>query len=61
MELMTSWEKKGWKEGISEGKREGIKKGLQKAAKSMQEKGVDEEFIFEVTGLSREELEEIKK
>ncbi|WHY81797.1 transposase [Siminovitchia fortis] len=53
MELITSWEKKGREEGE---KQEKIK-----IAKNMLKKGTDEAFIIEVTGLSKEELEEIKK
>ena len=30
MELMTSWEKRGWKRGKKEGLKEGLKEGTQK-------------------------------
>lgn len=53
MELITSWEKKG--------REEGRKQGEIKIAKNMLKKGTDEAFIIEVTGLSKAELEKIKK
>ncbi|RWR05137.1 hypothetical protein [Siminovitchia fortis] len=57
MELITSWEKKGREEG----RKEGEKQEKIKIAKNMLKKGTDEAFIIEVTGLTREELEKIKK
>jgi hypothetical protein len=53
MELMSSWEKKGRAEGKVEGKQE--------VAKNMLRKGLDETLIEEVTGLSKVEIEKIKR
>jgi len=55
---------KGKKEGLLEGKREGLfegeRKGKLETAKAMFNKGLDVEFIAEVTGLSVEEIEQLK-
>ena len=50
--LVTSWEKRGREEG-----REEEKRGI---AKNMLEKGYKTKEIIEITGLSKEEIDELK-
>ena len=47
-------------EGIKEGKRQGIEETLIKITKKLKEKNVPIEIIIETTGLSKEEINEIK-
>ena len=69
-ELLAKWsdyiaENKGYEEGIEEGRIEGIEEGsLQKAyeiAKKMLKKGNSIEDICDITGLSIEEIEKLRK
>jgi len=53
-------EKQGEKQGIEKGMRRGIERGIIKVAKQMLAAGEDIEKIMRYTGLSREEIEEIK-
>jgi len=48
-------------EGIMEGKREGVMEGKMGTAKNMLAKNLPEELIVEVTGLSLEQIEALKK
>ena len=48
-------------EGIVEGKREGVMEGKMGTAKNMLAKNLPEELIVEVTGLSLEQIEALKK
>ena len=50
---------KGREEGKKEGKDEGKKEKSKEIAKKMLEKGADIEYIIELTGLSKEEVDEI--
>ncbi len=50
-------EKKGVEKGIKKGEKKGRKEEKIEMAKKMKAKGTDVEFISEITGLSREELE----
>ena len=43
------------------GLEKGIEKGIEQVAKNMLDKGVDIDFIMEVTNLSREKIESLKK
>ncbi|MBB5175056.1 Rpn family recombination-promoting nuclease/putative transposase [Texcoconibacillus texcoconensis] len=69
MELMVSYERRGMEKGMEIGKEEGKKLGKGEGkieeriniAKSMLKKEADENFITEVTGLSYEEIELLKK
>jgi len=54
--LVTSWEKRGKEEGKEEGKKERDKE----IAKLMLADGKDIEEIMKYTGLSKEEIEELK-
>ena len=66
------WKEKGLAEGREEGKKqgieEGIKEGIEKGeknktmeiAKKLLKKGIDIEVIIESTGLTKEEIEELK-
>lgn len=63
----------GKREGLEEGKREGLEKGMEEGrkegereakletARKLLDKGIDIEIIADVTGLSVEELEELKR
>lgn len=51
----------GRKEGIREGRKEGRREGKKSVAKNMLEKGKDIELIIECTGLTKEEIENLKK
>ena len=53
-------EKQGEKQGIEKGMRRGIERGIIKVAEQMLAAGEDIEKIMRYTGLSREEVEEIK-
>ena len=58
-EILTA-ENKGRKEGIKEGKKEGRKEEKITIAKKMLEKGFSAENIFEMTGLTKIEIDNIK-
>ena len=47
----------GIKDGIKKGIEQGIKQGTTEIAKKMKEKGTDIEYIKEITGLTKEEIE----
>ncbi|SHH26699.1 conserved hypothetical protein (putative transposase or invertase), partial [Thermosyntropha lipolytica DSM 11003] len=51
----------GIQEGIAKGIEQGIEKGIEKAALNALQKGLDIETIAEITGLSVEKIEELKK
>ena len=51
--------KKGKQEGIKEGMKEGIKQRNKEIAKILKQKSNSTEFIMEVTGLSKKEIEDI--
>ena len=63
-QLVTSWEKRGKEKGKEEGKEEGKKEGKKERdkeiAKLMLADGKDTEEIMKYTGLSKEEIEELK-
>lgn len=56
--------REGRAEGRNEGKTEGIelgeKQGIEKTARQLLLKGMDLEFIKEITGLSEERIQELK-
>lgn len=47
--------------GMIEGRKEGRREGKKSVAKNMLEKGKDIELIIECTGLTKEEIENLKK
>ena len=49
------------REGIKEGIKKGAKEKNLENAKKMKEKNIPTETIVEITGLTREEIEEIEK
>ncbi|MDR1385845.1 MAG: hypothetical protein LBJ67_18630, partial [Planctomycetaceae bacterium] len=53
--------KEGIDKGIKEGIKEGIKKGIKKVAINLLQKGMTLEEIQELTGLSSEEIHDLKK
>ncbi len=59
----ASYYDSGYKKGREAGMEEGIKEGsvnqTKKIAKSMKEKGIDIATIFEITGLSKEQIEKL--
>ncbi len=73
MEMMTSWEKRGLEkgraegwlegkaEGRAEGRAEGKAEGKAEVAKTMLLRGMDEDLISELTGLSAEDVEKLRK
>ena len=46
----------GVEDGIKQGVEQGIKNSKEDIAKKMKEKGADIEYIMEITGLSKEEI-----
>ncbi|SHH06646.1 conserved hypothetical protein (putative transposase or invertase), partial [Thermosyntropha lipolytica DSM 11003] len=52
---------KGIEQGIAKGIEQGIEKGKEEAALNALQKGLDIETIAEITGLSVERIEELKK
>ena len=50
---------KGEEKGLKKGRAEGIQEGLEKTAKQMLAKGLDTQFISELTGLSEEQLQQL--
>ncbi|WP_245741991.1 hypothetical protein [Anaerobacillus arseniciselenatis] len=69
MELMTSWEKKGFEKGIEEGIgkgfergiEKGIEKGLIKVAKQMLAEGYTIKEICKLTGITEEDIIKMKE
>ncbi|MEB1808336.1 MAG: transposase [Bacillaceae bacterium] len=69
MELMTSWEKKGFDKGIAQGIKKGIEQGIEqgigqgveRVATQMILKGFPSHDISDLTGLSLVEIEKLKK
>lgn len=61
---MILGKEKGKKEGLKEGKEEGLKEGRQEEkieiARKMLEKNIDVKFISDVTGLTIDEIDDIK-
>ena len=51
----------GIKEGIKEGRREGIKEGIYSVASNMKKAGIDIQVIQQATGLTVEEIKQIKE
>jgi len=49
-----------FQKGVLEGEKKGILKGKLETAKVMLLKGIDVDFIIEVTGLSKQDLEQLK-
>jgi predicted transposase/invertase (TIGR01784 family) len=67
VELYTSWELKGMQKGMEKGMEQGVKKGLQTgerlaklemARKLLSEGLVSIDKIIEITGLTKEEIEQ---
>ena len=63
--MLSYAERKGHKEGFEQGIEQGIEQGSKKEknimAKNMIKKGVEIEFIKEITGLTDKEIEELRK
>ena len=61
-ELREKWEM-DWNSSMDyskkEGKKEGVKEGIKTTAKKMKEKNIPIETIIEITGLTKEEIEEM--
>jgi len=60
LEGMQEGERKGKLEGMQEGERKGKLEGKLEIAQAMLVKGLDVNFIAEITGLSVSEIERIK-
>ncbi|MDE5416060.1 hypothetical protein [Alkalihalobacterium chitinilyticum] len=65
MELMTSWEKKGFDKGIAKGIKKGIEKGISQGVERVATQMILKDFpshdISDLTGLSLVEIEKLKK
>ncbi|WP_158736788.1 transposase [Alteribacillus sp. YIM 98480] len=61
MEVMVSYERRGLERGMEKGIEKGIEEGIEIAARNMVKKGMDEAIISEVTGLTKEKIESLKK
>ena len=59
--MLSYAERKGHKEGFEQGIEQGSKKEKNIMAKNMIKKGVEIEFIKEITGLTDKEIEELRK
>ncbi|WP_211233489.1 hypothetical protein [Thermicanus aegyptius] len=57
LNIMNSYEKKGYERGIEKG----IEQGKMEAARKLLQKGMDVNFIQEITELPMEKIEELKK
>ena len=51
--------KKGKSDGLEQGRAEGISQNTKEIAKKMKEKGASIDFIIEITGLTKEEIEKL--
>ncbi|PRX55748.1 putative transposase/invertase (TIGR01784 family) [Cohnella sp. SGD-V74] len=60
MGLMSSYERKGYMQGLSEGKIEGMTEGKVEVASRMLEEGLSVELIAKVTGLPGPDIEKLK-
>ena len=65
-ELLAKWsdyiaENKGYEEGKEEGIEEGSKQKAYEIAKKMLKKGNSIEDIYDITGLSKEEIEKLRE
>lgn len=56
MEVMVSYERRGMEKGMEKG----IIKGKREIARNMLKKGLEESLVEEVTGLTSEEITELK-
>ena len=61
MEAKKEGLKQGIEKGIEKGRSEGMEKGMEKVALNMLKANSDVEFISEVTGLSKEEIQKLSK
>ena len=61
MTAATQLRKEGEKLGIQRGIQQGVQQGIQQIVKSMLKKGLTVSLIQEVTGLSKETIEQLKK
>ncbi|UCZ54951.1 hypothetical protein LGQ02_09475 [Bacillus shivajii] len=61
MEIMTSYERKGMEKGMEKGYRKGKKLAKVEVAKKLLSKEMPVEEVVEVTGLSKEQVEQLKK
>ncbi len=52
---------KGLEEGLQKGLEKGMEKGLEKTAVKLIEKGMGNDFIHDVTGLSLEQIESLRE
>lgn len=59
VELREKWDM-DYNSGISYAKKEGIKEGIKETAKKMLAKNIDIKDIMEITGLTKEEIENLK-
>ena len=57
-ELREKWEM-DWNSAMDYSKKEGKKEGIKTTAKKMKEKNIPIETIIEITGLTKEEIEEM--
>ena len=58
--IAQGYKEAAWQEGIELGIQQGMQQGIEKTAKQMLAKGLDTKFISELTGLSREELNNLQ-
>jgi len=60
LENMKICDEIAFQKGVLEGEKKGIFEGKLETAKAMLLKGIDVDFIIEVTGLSKQDLEQLK-
>ena len=50
-----------FEKGLEQGLEKGLEQGIKKTAQRMIKKGMDIEMIIEITGLTREQIEQLMK
>ncbi len=60
MTLAEAWLAEGREKGIKEGIKEGKRQALLQVAAAMLNRGLDDDAILEMTGLTRDELQRLR-
>ena len=61
MRLLTNIERVALEKGREEGLEKGLEKGREEVARRMLARGVERDFILDMTGLSEEELAKLER
>ncbi len=60
-ELMEEAEQEGWQKGLEQGRKEGLQQGRQEVALKLLAEGVSLDVVVKTTGLTREEMETLRR